>query len=195
MHALKPTNDDDGHDVIAANDNAPQTKIQSNPGTSVTEDSVAFIFANAYRDTLRYCHSTGAWFEWTGSHWQRNEVGLAAHHVRVMARDLSNGLSPKALASIRKRSFASGVEKFAQNDPTFAVTHAAWDQDTFLLGTPDGTVDLRSGVLRHADPGDRITKLTSVVPSSKPDCPLWLRFLEEATCGDAGHGSWIASNA
>lgn len=165
---------------VAANDNKPA----SNPGTSVTEDSVAYIFASTYRDTLRFCHSTGAWFEWDGSYWRRNEVGLAAHHVRVMARDMSQGLSPKALATIRKRSFASGVEGFARNDPTFAVTIEAWDRDPFLLGTPDGTVDLRTGKMRAADPADGITKLTSTAPSAQADCPLWLRFLQDATGGD-----------
>ena len=36
-----------------------------------------------------------------------------------------------------------------------------WDRDPWLLGTPGGTVDLRTGMLRPASPDDGITKVTS----------------------------------
>ena len=65
-----------------------------------------------------------------------------------------------------------------------AVTSEIWDRDPFLLGTPDGTVDLRTGKLREPDPADGITKITAVSPAETADCPRWLQFLEE-TFGDA----------
>jgi putative DNA primase/helicase len=61
------------------------------------------------------------------------------------------------------------------------VTHEHWDTDPFLLGTPNGTVDLRTGQLREAKPEDCITKVTACAPSEKADCPLWRKFLKEAT--------------
>jgi putative DNA primase/helicase len=45
-------------------------------------------------------------------------------------------------------------------------------------------VDLRSGEIRKAMPGDYITKLSAVAPTDKPDCPRWLQFLREATNND-----------
>lgn len=158
---------------VAANDNN---------SFELSEDGVARTFADIYSGTLRRCHSTGAWFEWSGSHWRRNEVGLAEHYVRLLARDVSKG--SKKANSVRKKSFAAGVETFARNDPAFAVTIEAWDKDPFLLGTPDGTVDLRTGKMRAPDPVDGITKLTSVSPSISADCPLWLKFLDESTGAD-----------
>jgi putative DNA primase/helicase len=53
-----------------------------------------------------------------------------------------------------------------------------------LLGTPGGTVDLRTGELRPADPNDGITKSTAVTPTETVACPLWLKFLDEATGSD-----------
>jgi putative DNA primase/helicase len=46
-------------------------------------------------------------------------------------------------------------------------------------------VDLRTGELRPAQPSDMITTATAVAPSAMADCPMWLRFLSEATDGDA----------
>ena len=66
------------------------------------------------------------------------------------------------------------------------MTSAIWDRDPFLLGTPGGTLDLRTAELRDPVREDYITKLTSVTPSVMPDCPLWLTFLDQVTKGDAG---------
>jgi putative DNA primase/helicase len=53
-----------------------------------------------------------------------------------------------------------------------------------LLGTPGGTVDLRTGELRPARPEDMITKSTTVTPSEDEDCPEFERFLHQITQGD-----------
>jgi len=78
------------------------------------------------------------------------------------------------------------VERLAQAGEAFAVTHEVWDGDLWLLGTPGGVIDLRTGRMRPARPGDYITRLTAVAPAAGEDCPLWLKFLKEATGGDAG---------
>ena len=59
-----------------------------------------------------------------------------------------------------------------------------WDRDPFLLGTPCGTLDLRTGQLQQGKPDDGITKVVAVAPAEAADCPLWLRFLHEATGED-----------
>ena len=70
-----------------------------------------------------------------------------------------------------------------RSDRLMAVTSEAWDRDPLLLGTPGGTVDLRTGKLREPDPTDGITKVTAVAPADRADCPRWLQFLDE-TFGD-----------
>lgn len=150
----------------------------------VTEDSAACIFAETYAGRLRYCHDTGAWYEWTGVAWQPNRTGLPYQWARELARRLVAEEAAKVRYVSSKTSFASGVERFARSDPVLAVTAEGWDQDPWLLGTPGGTVDLRTGDLRDPDPAEGITKLTSVAPAVIPECPLWLAFLDQATGGD-----------
>ena len=117
--------------------------------------------------------------------WQKNTTGLASHHARLLVRELSEGKGREVRIMARRRSFSAAVEAFARNDPAFAVTAEDWDPDPYLLGTPGGTVDLRTGRLRRADPADGITKLTAVAPAEQATCPLWLQFLDEATGSDA----------
>ncbi len=150
----------------------------------VTEDGTAQRFADIHRNRLRYCHSTGAWFVWDGVSWKVSKTGIAFQWARQLARDLAQRQKEQVRYVTSKTSFAAGVERFSRSDPVFAVTIEVWDCDPFLLGTPEGTVDLKTGKLRPSDPEEGITKLTAVSPIATADCPRWLAFLEEATNGD-----------
>lgn len=151
-----------------------------------TEDAIALLFAREHKDALRYCHETGAWFVWTGSHWRLEKTRLAFAWARRLCRKAAAGMdNKKVAAALSKAATAGAVERFAQTDRAFAVTSEIWDADLHLLGTPDGVVDLRTGTLRPARREDYITKLAAVAPARSSDAPLWLRFLDEATQGDA----------
>ena len=121
-------------------------------------------------------------------------VGIKTYGVRMrrtlhsIGRDCwpESYLNTKILGTrttVGKKSFANGVEGFAQRDPEVAVTIDNWDRDEWLLGTPSGTVDLKTGKLRPAKQEDGITKATSVAPANT-GCPLWLKFLNETTGDD-----------
>lgn len=153
--------------------------------SGATEDAVALEFAAKHEGQLLYCHTAGSWYSWTGSRWLKEETRLAYAWARDLCREV--GTSPDAKAArttLGKSGTAAGVERFAQADRSFAVTVSVWDNDLWLLGTPEGTVDLRTGRVRPANPTDRITKSTACVPSVQLDCPLWLEFLRQVTAGD-----------
>lgn len=58
------------------------------------------------------------------------------------------------------------------------------DADPFLLNTPSGVVDLRTGQLHPNSPADRCTKCCAVAPSGE-GMALWLNFVNRFACGDA----------
>lgn len=68
-------------------------------------------------------------------------------------------------------------------EPMAEIAVAELDKDGFLLNTPGGTVDLRTGKIRPHDPQDYITKMTAVAPSLD-GMELWQEFLDRLTCGD-----------
>ena len=77
----------------------------------------------------------------------------------------------------------AAVVTLARSDRRLAATSEQWDRDKWLLGTPDGVVDLKTGRLRPSSAEDYITKVTTVAPSG--DCPLWRQFLKRVTGKDA----------
>lgn len=156
-------------------------------GEDLTEDGIALAFTKAHQDQLRYDHTRAAWFQWTGKAWRQDQVKLAFSWCRRTCRQLAKeaGVEDGDLARLARAATAAAVERFAQSDEAFAVTSSIWDADPFLLGTPGGTIDLRTGEMRQPVPEDHITKLTSVSPAVSPECPGWLAFLHQVTNGDA----------
>jgi P4 family phage/plasmid primase-like protien len=155
-------------------------------GFELHEDGLALAFAEKYRDRLRYCHTRGSWYHWTGSHWELEQTSLAFSWARELCRQFYQSEDNiKVRNFVAKASTAAAVERFARSDRTFAVTSSVWDKDALLLGTPGGVVDLRTGELRPANPADNISKVTSVAPAPAGTPPhTWLRFLDDATKGD-----------
>jgi putative DNA primase/helicase len=76
---------------------------------------------------------------------------------------------------IASASTVAAVERLSRADRRLAATVEQWDADKYLLGTPGGTIDLRTGKLRPAERSDYITKSTSVVPGG--DCLRFRAFL------------------
>jgi len=150
----------------------------------VTEDSAAQEFVDLHENELRYDHTTKRWYRWNGSYWKHDETAVAFHWARQLARKLAKDQDGKGRYITSKVSFAASVEKFARCDPKIAVTRDYWDPDKYLLGTPGGTVDLRTGRLRPASPADLITRQAAVAPAETSDCPHFKAFLQQATNGD-----------
>ena len=141
----------------------------------LSEDGIALAFAERYESKARYCHTTGAWYTWSGTHWKRDDSMLAF----CWARDLCREINRSGSWALKKISTAAAVERAARSDRRLAVTSELWDSNPFLLGTPSGVVDLRTGEMRPAMPGDFITRLTSVAPGNSAEPPLWMKFLHE----------------
>ena len=119
-----------------------------------------------------------SWFEWDTARWRPDRLQRAFHYARTLAGNAGTA------KDTRKASFARGVESFCRADPAHSVEASYWDADPWRLGTPGGTVDLRTGRVLAADPAHRITKLTATGPE-KSGCPRWLQFLDESTGGDS----------
>jgi putative DNA primase/helicase len=152
------------------------------PEAELTEDWVANDFATRYSDRFRYDHTHGKWFMWVDSHWKEDGKKLASYSARELCR-----LHRKGQPRMASKKAAEGVEHMARADPRLSLTAEDWDRDPLLLGTPGGTVDLKTGKLKEASRDDYITKVTRVIPAADgTPCPTFSKFLSEATVGDEG---------
>jgi putative DNA primase/helicase len=148
-----------------------------------TDEGLALRFSDKYGDSLRYVAGWGRWMRWTGSAWKPDETLQVFDLSRAICRRASSECNNAKIAAIlASAKTVAAVERLAKSDRRHAATVDQWDRDPWLLNTPGGKVDLRTGKMRRHDPADHITKTTLVSPGGT--CPLWHAFLATATGDD-----------
>ena len=158
-----------------------------------SEEAVALLFAEVHAAEQRYVAAWNRWFYYDGSCWKFDDTRLtftrARKITREVAREINKPKEAKAMASAKTRA---AVVSLASEDSRLAATVDQWDLDPWLLNTPGGVVDLRTGKMREHDADDYMTKMTAVAPDASRPTPLWLKFLERVTDGDAELQEYLA---
>jgi len=152
------------------------------------DDALALRFTARHEHDLRFVNLWGRWLLWDGRRWQIDETLRGFDLSRAVAREASAEIierkgSAKLALAVASAKTVAAIERLARADRRHASRTEDWDADPWLLNTPGGTVDLRTGLMRPHDRADLITKMTAVAPDG--DCPLWLAFLDRAFNGDA----------
>ncbi|MCQ4682498.1 phage/plasmid primase, P4 family [Ralstonia pseudosolanacearum] len=167
------------HDVV----DDPEPVIGSDESVWGTEDALALAFTRRYHRDWRYVAAWGRWLVWDGHRWRTEDTLAATDLIRNVCRHAAlHAENPRLAAKLATSGTIAGVERLARADRRHAATTSEWDADPWLLNTPGGVVDLRTGRQRPHDRDDRMTKITTATPVG--DCPTWRQFLAEVTGGD-----------
>jgi putative DNA primase/helicase len=156
-----------------------------NDAPAFSEEALALMFADFHADEQRYVAAWNRWFYFDGKHWKEDETkqtwSRARKIVRGVARTINKPKEAKAMASAKTRA---AVVSLAAEDERIAATVDQWDLNPWLLNTPDGVVDLRTGKMREHSAADYMTKITAVAPDAKCPIPLWTKFICRVTGDD-----------
>ena len=148
-----------------------------------SDDALALRFAEQHVDDLRFVSAWGKWLHWTGACWRLDDTLLGFDLARAICREAAALCNKPSTASIlASAKTVAAVERLAKADRRIAATVDQWDADPWLLNTPAGVIDLRSGQRRPHNPADHLTKLTAVSPAGT--CPKWLGHIDKITGGD-----------
>jgi putative DNA primase/helicase len=158
-----------------------------------SEEALALTFAACHASELRYVAKWGKWLIFDGMCWKFDEKRQTFSLARALCREAGNATNKdreaKAIASAKTRA---AVVALAGEDPRLAATVDQWDLDPWLLNTPGGVVDLRTGKLREHDAADYMTKMTAVAPDVSCPTPLWTKFLKRVTDDDVELQKYLA---
>jgi putative DNA primase/helicase len=161
----------------------PEEEKGPDNAPAFSEEAIAIDLANQHTNSLRYVAKWNQWFCWDGTCWREDEkrsvFTIARGICRETASTVNKASERKRIASAKTRA---AVVSLAGEDPRLAATVDQWDTDPWLLCTPNGTVDLRTGAMREHRPDDYVTKMAAVSPGG--DCPKWKKFMDEVTATD-----------
>lgn len=177
----------------AARENAERVPVQAINGHDLTpqvlppefsDDALGLRFSHQFGSVLRYVASWGKWLIWNGEVW-REDTTLRTHDlIRQSCRALSGEAKGPLRASLTSSKTISAVERLIRSDRRHAARVDQWDADHWMLNTPAGMVDLKTGELVEHDSKQHMTKMTAVAPADVADCPIWRGFLETVTARD-----------
>ena len=160
-------------------------KEQDNRSPEYSDDGLATMFSDKHAVHLRYVAKWGKWLSWDGKKWSLDDTLKIYDHARIVCRDAakacSDARSKKTIASAKT---ISSVEVLSRSDRRIAATVEQWDSDPFLLNTPGGIVDLKTGEMRPATPEDYCRKITSVMPNKMDEALKFADFLHDIFGGD-----------
>jgi P4 family phage/plasmid primase-like protien len=136
-----------------------------------------------------YTLAWNQWCHWDGSRWKVDRTNsvtsiIADEMSRATHWQEAKALSSSGLRSLCAKRNIANVRDLAGSFPRHARLPEEWDSNPWLIGTPDGTLDLKTGILRPPERGDLITRQTAVSPVPGP-MPHWDKVLDRCTKGDA----------
>ncbi len=150
-----------------------------------SEEALALRFTEQHRGQLMYVAKWNRWLIWNGYTWAADDTMQSFNLSRHICREASweAGIqNPRIGAKVASAATVAAVLKLASADPVHASRTSDWDSDPWILNTPGGIVDLRTGDLQPCDPAAGCTKITAVAPTG--ECPTWMQFIEDVTAGD-----------
>jgi putative DNA primase/helicase len=162
---------------------------------TLTDRGNAKLFVRLYANDYRHVPKIG-WYRWDTTRWQIDEddsILWAAGDLaeNIAAHDPRGLFTTTALQQHRRRALSTtGMNAMlsqAKSAPGMVLKPDRLDADPYALCTPQGVVDLRTGLITAPDPNkDFHSRSTTVAPQQMPT-PRWMRFLTD-TFGDDTEG-------
>src|SRR5262249_30885587 len=153
-----------------------------------TDTGMARRFVEQFGEGFRYCEDLGGWLCYDGTRFERKATAAAYQRIDETSNGiwLDVGEAPagqrKDLARFAiRRAAAQGKARalaLARHMPSLPAKVEEFDADPWALNTPNGTVDLQSGIVREHCAADLLTKSTAARFDQHAQCPLWLDFLK-----------------
>ena len=157
------------------------TEKSVTPLSPDTEDDLGLIFSDLYQDNLRYVALMGQWLVWDGMVWNQDQTLEVFDLIRKLCRKYFSDNE-----TLRKRFLNAGtvsaIERLVRSDVAHRATVDQWDSDDWILNTPAGIVDLKTGSSRSHDANRHCTIITAAAPDG--ECPTFHRFVNDITNND-----------
>lgn len=172
----------------------------------LTEVGLSVILSDTYGYGVMHNKSFG-WMFWDGVRWvidAQAEANMLVMHftddlyqaarmkMQMATDDATMALAKKEFQAVCRLRTAPGLTHLAALLKNIADEPQAksFDAEPWDLNTPDGIVDLRTGIIRGHDPKARCTKCTAVSPGSA-GAGQWQAFIDHISGGDKGFAEYL----
>ncbi|WP_170460806.1 DNA primase family protein [Ruegeria arenilitoris] len=146
------------------------------------------------RGKIAYVHQRAKWMVFDGSIWKLDEIEVHRAMVREIVDKALKIVPPdrtRLRAKMQSSHYVSAVLKELRSMKDIAVSVETLDANPYILGTPGGYVDLKTGRMLKPNPMMWVTKSTNVTPAEDPNCPTFMWVLGQAHAGQEEIIDWF----
>lgn len=162
-------------------------KIKLEYAKSMTEMGIADSFLNQNKGDIRFCGDfEHGWMIFDNRQWAEDKTDFIKSKIRDHIKKISNGE-----AKLEKSSVLNSIEKLVQIEQKIRTTASDWDNNQYLLGVPNGVIDLKTGSATESHKELLISKRANVAPAKTAICPIWDSFLNDITDNDDDYKKYL----
>ena len=157
-----------------------------------SEDALAVHWVKRHGKDWRYVSQWDQWLRWTGDHWEQERKKGAIELARTITRQalLWPGLTQTARLRVNSAKTAHAMLTFVRSDPVIATVPEQFDTNPYLLGVPNGQIDLEACKYVEAEREAYITKQCVIAPQTGiPE--RWCEFLKQVSAGNSDVVSYL----
>ena len=162
----------------------PDGSIPADLPQPLSEQALAAAWVEQNGENWRYVEAWGRWYEWGGAVWRRVEGNKHFELAANITRQALHWPDAQKISDDQRRKLcsariAASLLSFVKADPKIEAYTEQWDADPWKLATPEGVIDLKTGLMVEAAREQYCTKSTSV-PMAAADAgepTLWLQCL------------------
>ena len=163
----------------SASTNQPGDDDKENKSVYLSHDFLAQEFTARHQHEVRYVAEKLSWYKFDGVSWKEENTLLAFDLVRIVCREYAKKEKNDEGRDLLKGSTIASVERIARAARETVATIHQWDQNPWLLNTPSGVIDLKTGKESKHQSNLYMTKVTGVAPKDIAT-PTWDAFLNDA---------------
>jgi putative DNA primase/helicase len=163
-------------------------------GANLSDLGNAQRLVTRFGGEIRHCHPWKQDLVWDNWRWRADDTAQAERFAKETIRQMyleAQGLPDDERVALTKHALKSedsrrlrAMVSLARSESGVPILPATLDADPYLFNCANGTIDLRTGLLRPHRPADLITKLAPLVFDETATCPLWLKFLDQIMGGN-----------
>ncbi len=216
LNALEALSPEEKAELLALAATEPDISLERSEGNRATlkykpgdfsDAGNAEVLKTFAEGQLLFCDATG-WLAWNGVRWEPgdyNATNVATDFTKLMLNEALGYFNAAVLSEeVQEQKTAKEYLRHAQNSRsavsiermlklTKAALHIRLDEldaDPFLLNTPAGIVNLKTGKIVPHDKSKLCTKITQVAPSDT-GCEIWEKFISDVTCEDGSTAGFL----
>lgn len=156
----------------------------------LTDTGMAHAVWDRHSDAIRYCPERGKWLVWNIARWEWDDRGRVRNLVAQTCATL-NPQDPTGLRWWKYTQSTAGIAAIARRaGDQAALSITELDRQPWVLNTPSGLVDLRTGQIEDNQPGQHCARITHVGCRNEPS-PRWTKFLDDTFGKDADVQSYV----